>query len=522
MVELLKKNIHMMHEKNRAVSQVMLDEDSNVPDSQPDVERIIQHNGVVKVEEVQVATDKVLITGQLTVAVLYIADTPEHPIHRLDIRVPFQESQSLQGAAPGENVQLRWETEDVSVSMINSRKLNLKAVLMFTSFMEEIYDAQAAVELHGMPEVSVQTRTLELLQAAVQKRDVLRIRDEITVPSNKPNIARILWESIQLRGTDIRVLDQELDVKGELFVFALYEGDDEAATKQWLETALPFHGTVPCAGCTADMISQIGVSLGESSLEVREDYDGERRLVSLEAVLDLDIRLYTEEQVEVLEDVYSPVKELIPIREEQVYESLLMKNFSKVRAGERIRLKGSQPRMLQTCSGRGEVKIDEAVITDQGISVEGAVLVSVLYVSSDDKTPYAVLEGAVPIAQVIEMNGMNRDCRFTLQTSLEQLSVTMIDSEEVEVKVSVNLNAFAVQVHREPCIIEIEERELDLKKLQELPGIVGYVVQPRDSLWSISKQYYTTPERICSLNHLDEKDVRPGTKLIILKTVNGN
>ena len=54
MVELLKKNIHMMHEKNRAVSQVMLDEDSNVPDSQPDVERIIQHNGVVKVEEVQV------------------------------------------------------------------------------------------------------------------------------------------------------------------------------------------------------------------------------------------------------------------------------------------------------------------------------------------------------------------------------------------------------------------------------------------------------------------------------------
>lgn len=519
-MELLKKNIHMMHEKNRAVTQVMLDEDCNVPDSQPDVERIIQHNASVQMDEMQVGTDKVMISGVLKVGVLYIADTPEHPIHRLDMKVPFKENQSLEGAAPGENVQLKWDVEDISASMINSRKLNMKALLVFTSFMEEIYDATAAVEVHGVSEVSVQTKELELLQVAVQKRDILRIKDEIAVPSNKPNIAKILWESVQLRGTDIRVLDGQLDVKGELFVFVLYEGDDENATKQWLETALPFQGTVECSGCTANMISQVGVMLAESNLEVMEDYDGERRLLSLEAVLDLDIKLYTEEQVQVLEDVYSPVKELIPMREEQVYESLLMKNFSKVRASERIRLRANQPRMLQTCSGRGEVKIDEASITEEGILVEGAVFVSILYVSSDDKTPYAVLEGAVPIQQVIEMRDITPDCRFQLQTSLEQLSVTMIDSEEVEVKVSVNLNAFAVQVHREQCIIDIEEQELDWKKVQELPGIVGYVVQPGDSLWNISKQYYTTPERICSLNGLTPGEVRPGTSLIILKTVN--
>lgn len=519
-MELLKKNIHMMHEKNRAVSQVTLEEDCNVPDTQADVERIIQHNAQVKIEEVQVGTDKVTISGQLQICILYIADTPEHQIHRLDTKIAFLENQNLEGVAPGDNVHLKWNTEDVSVSMINSRKLSIRALLEFTSFIEEVYDACAAVELHGMSGASVRTKELELLQLTVQKRDILRIKDEITVPSNKPNIARVLWESVQLRGTDTRVMDGQLDVKGELFVFVLYEGDDENATKQWLETALPFQGSVECAGCTPDMISQIDTQLSGSTLEVLEDYDGERRLIQLEAVLELDVKLYEEEQVQILEDVYSPVKELIPVREEQVYESLLMKNFSKLRAGERIRLNGSQPRMLQTCSGRGEVKIDEAVITEEGIAVEGAVFVSILYVSSDDKTPYSVLEGAVPIQQVIEINDITPDCRFTLQTNLEQLSVTMIDSEEIEVKVSVNLNAFAVRIHREQCITDVEERELDLKKLQELPGIVGYVVQTEDSLWNISKKYYTTPEAICSLNGLEEKDVKPGTKLIILKTVN--
>lgn len=340
------------------------------------------------------------------------------------------------------------------------------------------------------------------------------------MPSSKPNISKILWENVQLRGADIRVLDGQLDIKGELFVFVLYEGEDEKATKHWLETAVPFQGVLECAGCSADMISWIGVCLGENGLEAAKDYDGEPRLLSLEAVLSLDIRLYTEEQAEILEDVYSPARELIPVREEQIYESLLMKNNSRLRASQRLRLKGNQPRMLQTCSGRGEVKIDQATVTKEGILVEGAVFVSILYVSSDDQVPYAVLEGAVMVEQLVEVPGITEDCRFDLQTGLEQLTVTMVDSEEVEVKVSVNLNIFAVQVHKNPCIVDVEERELDLKKLQEMPGIVGYVVQPEDSLWSISKKYYTTPEKICELNQIKEKDIQPGCKLILLKTVN--
>ena len=57
------------------------------------------------------------------------------------------------------------------------------------------------------------------------------------------------------------------------------------------------------------------------------DYDGEERLIQLEVVLDLDIKLYEEESVEILSDVYSPVKELVPITSQEVYESLVIKIF---------------------------------------------------------------------------------------------------------------------------------------------------------------------------------------------------
>ena len=41
-MEILKKNIHMCRQAKRAVSQITLEEDFNVPDAKPDVEQIIQ------------------------------------------------------------------------------------------------------------------------------------------------------------------------------------------------------------------------------------------------------------------------------------------------------------------------------------------------------------------------------------------------------------------------------------------------------------------------------------------------
>ena len=56
-----------------------------------------------------------------------------------------------------------------------------------------------------------------------------------------------------------------------------------------------------------------------------------------------------------------------------------------------------------------------------------------------------------------------------------------------------------------------------MKKIQELPGIVGYIVQQGDSLWDIAKTYYTTPGRICELNGLESEEIKPGKRLIIMK-----
>ena len=357
------------------------------------------------------------------------------------------------------------------------------------------------------------------ISLAVRNKDIIRVKEELSLPSSKPNIGEILWDSVELRGADVRVQEGSLDIRGELFLFLLYEADGEKKSREWMEASLPFQQSLECSGASPRQLPDVEVSLLSVHLEAVPDYDGEERNIQAEAVLNVNIRLYEEDTVEILKDVYTPEKELLPVCREEAYESLAIRNFSKCRAVDRIRMNPEAPRMLQFCHSKGEVRIDEAWMTDQGIQVEGAVEVSILYVTSDDSMPFAVMEGDVPFSHLIEVENAGGNCRFSLHAGLEQLSAAMIDSEEIEVKAGVSLNAFVAREEKGFFLTDVQEKELDLARIQEMPGIVGYLVQEGDTLWDIARSCLTTPEKIREWNHLETEEAMPGTRLIILKNI---
>ena len=199
-MELLKKNIRMTWQKAKAVTQITLEEDRNVPDSRPDTESIIQTKGVVRLEEVKSSQGQIHIVGYLEVHILYTAENEAHTLHRLETKLPFDEMLNMEEAQAGDSIDLEKEIEDLNVHLINSRKLSIQAVVTFRASISDLYDAQAAVELHGVENLGTKTREIRPLSLTVQTRDILRVREEIPLASNKPNIGEILWENVQLRG----------------------------------------------------------------------------------------------------------------------------------------------------------------------------------------------------------------------------------------------------------------------------------------------------------------------------------
>lgn len=518
-MELLKKYIHMSKGKGEALTQITLDDDFNVPDAKPDLIRIIMDKGEIQLDETNITQDHVWLKGVLKFFMLYRSDQDTGKIDSLTGEIPFQESLAVDGVNEYDTAKIDWEMEDLSLGIINSRKVSVKALVVLKASVDETYDEELVIGAEGEERIQILDHPMTAMVLLLSQKDTYRFKEEIVLPSNKPNIRQILWKSVQLRGVELRLGENQLSIKGEALVFVLYEGEEEEEHLQWVENALPFTGVVDCPGSTEDMISDISYHIAEIELEAKPDYDGEERMLHLELVLDLDVKIFSEEENQVVEDIYSVEKKLSPVYEDAVFEKLLMRNFSKCKIVEKMGIDQNQEAILQICASEGNAVVERTEIVADGIQVEGTLQVGILYVTTDDKMPVASMRDVLPFHYLIEVPGINQNCRYHLQAGIEQMTTVMTDSTQVEVKAVINLNCIVFEQQKVQKITEVEEEPLDMEALQESPGIIGYIAKEQDRLWDIAKENYTTISDIVTTNQLPSEQIKAGDKILIIKTV---
>lgn len=499
--------------------QVTLDDDFNVPDTKPDVDKIIKEQGRVLIKDITPMNGKLLIKGGLQFNLLYISDERNRPVNNIQGEIPFEEIVNMEESCQEDQVIVKWEIEDLSTGLINSRKLSVRAIVSFNCSAEEIYDEETAVEIEGDEDVQSRTSKMDITQLVLNKKDILRVKDEVRIPSGKPNVYDILYHNVALQGVDSRVFSDKVQVKGEFVIFLLYVGDDEAQSLQYYETELPFQSTMECGGCEETMIPNILVDLHNSDLIMKPDEDGEERIIDCEIVLDLDMKVYEDEQVEILSDMYSTKLHLEPERKQVAYKHLVMKNNSKARVSDHIKVGAGQPKILQICNTSGNIHMDEKNIVENGVEVEGVLEIQMLYIAEVDDKPLGAIKGMIPFHHLIEMKGIKEDSIVEISPGIEQISSIMLDSEDVEVKVSMNLDVVVFDKVEKSMITDFTEEMFDLERLEEMPSVTGYLVKQGDSLWDIAKQFYTTVEEIRELNHLDKENISLGDKLLLMKKV---
>ena len=220
MIELIKKEIHMNRQRGTAVSQLTLDDDFIVPDALDDAVQILLSDGEVQIENSRIQGEKVLIRGKLVFRVLYRRESGGE--------IPFEETVNVPELSERDYTQIVWNIEDLNITMIHSRKLSAKAVLTLTVRAESRVDAQAAADVETDDAgLQVLKRSVPAATLAVRRKDIYRVREEVSVSANKPNIETILWQEMRLRDVSVRPLDGKLHLDGELSVFLIYSGEGE-------------------------------------------------------------------------------------------------------------------------------------------------------------------------------------------------------------------------------------------------------------------------------------------------------
>lgn len=521
-MELLKKNIHMDRVRFQALSQITLEDDLNVPDLKPDVSSLNFEKGMVLIDEVRPATDCVNVRGRLLFQVLYHTKEGGSCLVSLEGKLPFEERINMQGVLSVDEVIVEGEIEDLNISIINSRKLNIQSVVTLNCRVEELYDVELPIGIQGEDAVEYRKAPCTVSQIAVSKKDIFRIKEEIGLPSNYPNIFQILWSNVTVGDMDFRVMDGKINLSGEIRIFVLYEGEGEEHPIRTFEHTLPVGGSIDCHGSREGMIADIRCSIspqdhGQPEITIKPDFDGEERSFGVDLVLDILMKLYAEESMEVLTDIYGVTKEVEAVTEQAKLCRLLARVNGKTRLNERVRVKGGAYGILQLLHSEGKIFIEEQEVVPEGIHVSGSLQLDVMFITGNDEMPYGSIQEQIPYEYTLEVAGITPEDLGMVRGETEQLQVTMLDGEEMDVKAILSFSTIVFQNVCMQLIKDAEITELDSTVLAGLPGMAVYVVKPGDHLWNIGKKYYVPVDSLRRINKLEKDELVPGQKLLIVK-----
>ena len=110
-------------------TQITLENDMNVPDSKPDIDKIIKIEGNILSNSVVALDGRAGIKGTLDYFILYTSSDDIVPVHNLSGSINFDESVGLDEVSEGDDIDCHFEIDDCQANLINSRKLSINAII---------------------------------------------------------------------------------------------------------------------------------------------------------------------------------------------------------------------------------------------------------------------------------------------------------------------------------------------------------------------------------------------------------
>ncbi len=512
-MEIVGKSIYQEENKGRNSLFITLDEDFNVPDQKPDVDSLLRQLGDVKLELVRAEDGKASVAGKMEFMVMYQGSKLDNLTGSID----FNEKINMDGLTPDIKPECYVSLEDLTVKLIHSRKINVKAVVELMLVWDEISNVSvgSVVEDAGS-QVQILAADKEAVQIKVCMSDSLRVKQDIVLPGGKPDIGRILWKEIALCGMEERLQEDSIKVSGELKSFIIYESGNEDSTISWFEAITPFEENVAVSGCNPDMVGLVTPKIRSFNLDVRQDSDGEARIFGLECVIDLKIKAYEEISFPVIKDLYIPMKNVEPVSSPVKLKQLAMKNSARTRVTSRSRI-NSPSTIMSVCNVGGKVRLQMTGPVNEGIEVNGMIDAQVFFITDNDAMPWESMQITFPFTHIIESRNLGDKTVFQVDARLEDITCVMVGNDEVEFKCLVGLETICFDEYEMQSMTDVKVSDMDDREYMAIPGFTGYVVGGGETLWDIAKANHTTCEHIRTLNKMSTDRVAPGDKLLLIK-----
>lgn len=469
-----------------------------VPDSYPDVHRMLCGSAVAVARSKEEHTGCVMVSGGIQCRVLYVAEGEKVP-KCLEGYMPFQvkvESPQLTDSA---RTTFQVHVKNVDVRMLNSRKIMIRVNLCWTL---TAYDTcqQTLYTLTEQPH-TLQTYTAEYtfgLPAETAERS-FQMTETLQFSGSRPLVGEVYRFEPRLELTELRIAGNKAVFKGLAHLRALYGTRDDALAVQ--EAEIPFSQYCELADTYEEEELDLKLTLQGCETERTMQPDGEALTVTMQILAQCVVR--QNHAVQMVEDAYCVDGELVPQWETYAFVNRLdRQTFNRTQRESR---EMDIADVVDAWACREPVQM---VRSEGGMLMTVPVNVNLLYLNG--KKEYHFMSFRSEVTEKIPMHE-SAGCHVQAEISGQVMVVPAGNTMELRYPVTMTVECVAEGAYRSLCGGEIRAAE---KKQQKRPAVIVRRTRSGETLWDIAKASGTTVEKIRRANHMDTETTEAGVLLI--------
>ena len=478
-----------------------------VPDSSPDILRILGAFGNVFVKDEEIGDGRYTLTGTVSGWVLYVSEG-DLSVRRLEVNIPFVHTFEHSEIASDQIGIYEMRLVSMEAREINPRKVTVRVntALCAKSYREEKFEfpqhVMGAVE-YG---VECKTRRVAMYAPIAIKKKNIHVSDDIEMSASQPEFEAPLRYDVRFVGTESKTIGKKAVVKGNACLTCVYLAKNGNVAR--FKRTLPFSQILEIDELCDDCKLDIKLHAGDLKLDPQYDMSGDVHYFAFSLPIRICAIVWTQSEFDVLDDLYS-TKHLLNVRDsEQKIKSNRGHVQKQVSVAESISCEAPPEEVLDTSLCVEPVRKRRE---EDGSALTNRVQVHILY-RANDGTVHNVMgrmEAVCPISV------QNAEC-CTISFESDDVTCTIERPNEIMVKLCIKyeIDEQETVTLETPCLAEIKN---DDPFENDCPSVVVRRIRSGETLWKLAKEYRTTIDDIMIANSLESDEIIAGNMILIPK-----
>ena len=176
-VELIKDVLKFEQVVDENVAQAIVEGDILVPDTKPDITRVLSADARVKLSKQEVQDGKIIVEGITYFKILYVAEKEDQPLYSVDSSAGFKQDIEVEGIDAETQSQVIAEVEHISFTVNNERKVGIKVIINLIGKCIEEKVVEITKDLEGLDDIQVLKETFEYTDTVGISKSETLIKD---------------------------------------------------------------------------------------------------------------------------------------------------------------------------------------------------------------------------------------------------------------------------------------------------------------------------------------------------------